>query len=76
MKTGTHVSEEDTISGLYVLCMSVHFLQERIAFSVTAKFCRIGMKTNMNCFYGNVQAKRSITAGKLVDIRCMYDIMS
>lgn len=54
--------------------MPGHFLQERIAVlpsreRLTAKFLRMGLKTYINSFYGNVQPQRSITAGKLVDIR-------
>lgn len=36
---------------------------------VTAKFWRMGMKTNINSFYGNMQPKRSMTVGKLVGTR-------
>lgn len=74
MKTRPHSSEDDTISRLCAWCMAGHFLQERIAVlpsreRVTAKFWRMGMKTNINCFYGNMQPTRSITGGKLVDTR-------
>lgn len=62
-------SEDYTISVLCAWCMAGHFLQERIVLpskgGVTTRFCRMGM----NCFYGNMQPKRSVTAGKLVDIR-------
>lgn len=62
-------------------CVPGHFLQERIAVlpsreRLTAKFLRMGLKTYINCFYGNVQPQRSITAGKLVDIRWPKDIIT
>lgn len=61
-------SEDYTISVLCVWCMAGHFLQGIVLPSkegVTTKFCRMGM----NRFHGNMQPKRSVTAGKLVDIR-------